>query len=213
MSAQESVVAAPVTRFISPRWRVPGGAFTIAGAGFVAVVATHLIDFGTDQLRAGMFNADSDASWSHLLVAAILVAATAAAAVGAWRATDQRRLWTGALAVLAFLAIDEVTPLHKHVDNVSWGKALYAPILLILGVCVWRLSARTSQQKILRVGLATLVISFAIHVFGVHVVNALGWGTGSWAYQVKVALKEGSELAGWFLVLVGLWRLALSRPA
>jgi hypothetical protein len=36
------------------------------------------------------------------------------------------------------------------------------------------------------------------------VVQALGWGTGSWAYQVKVGLKQGTELAGWLLILLGL---------
>jgi hypothetical protein len=212
MSTHESISAPPVSRFPYRRLVIPGGAITIAGVGFIAVVATHLIDFGTDQLRVGIFNAASDQSWSHLVVAGMLVVATGFGALATWRSHGQRGLWATATAILAFLSIDEVTPLHNHVDDMSWGKALYAPILLLLGVCLWRLSDRTDQQRILRAGLGILVVSFGIHVFGVHIVHALGWASGSWAYQVKVALKEGTELAGWLLVLVGVSRLALSRP-
>jgi hypothetical protein len=49
-----------------------------------------------------------------------------------------------------------------------------------------------------------------VHVLGPHVVQALGWGTDSWAYQVEVGLKEGMELAGWLLLVFALWR---ARPA
>jgi hypothetical protein len=185
----------------------------VALIAFAAVVVTHLIDFGSDQLRVGIFDASADSSWSHFAVDAILVAAAGIAIVGAIRSSAQRRLWVAAAAVLTFLAIDEVTPLHTHVDDVNWGKALYAPILLVLGVCVWRLSEASAEKRLLRAGLATLLVSFGIHVFGVHVVHALGWTSGSWAYQVKVALKEGTELAGWLLILVGLSRLVLSRRA
>ncbi len=54
-----------------------------------------------------------------------------------------------------------------------------------------------------------LLASLAIHVLGPSAVRALGWGPDSWAYQVKVGLKEGSELAGWVLLLPPLARLAL----
>jgi hypothetical protein len=45
------------------------------------------------------------------------------------------------------------------------------------------------------------------------VVEALGWGSGSWVYQVKVGIKEGAELAGWLLVVVALTRLTRARSA
>ena len=56
----------------------------------------------------------------------------------------------------------------------------------------------------------TLIISYAIHVFGVQAVEALGWGIESLAYQLKVGVKQGTELAGWLLLVLALWRLA--RP-
>jgi hypothetical protein len=54
-----------------------------------------------------------------------------------------------------------------------------------------------------------LLASLAIHVLGPSAVRALGWGPDSWAYQIKVGLKEGTELAGWVLLLPPLARLAL----
>jgi hypothetical protein len=210
MSNHEAVsVAPPVARFSGRNLALPSsyGAFVLALVGFTAVLITHLIDFGSNNLSIRLFNADSDASWSHVLIAAIIVVATAAAAVGAWRSQTQRGWWGAATAILGFIAIDEISSLHTRIDSMSWGKALYAPILLALCVCLWRLSAGRRASFVLRAGLLTLVISFAIHVFGPHVVSALGWGYDSWAYQVKVALKQGTELAGWLLVVWGLCRL------
>jgi hypothetical protein len=209
MSARDSLSAAP--RLAAPsyeRFTTGVGPFVLAGAGFVAVLITHLVDFGSDGLRVGVLNADSDASWSHRLIAATLVAATAVAAVNAWRSRERRGLWAVVAGILAFLAVDELSSLHTQVDQMAWGKALYGPILLVLGVCLWRLAARRPQGLVLRVGVAILFLSFGIHVFGPHIVHALGYGTDSWPYQVKVALKQGTELAGWLLVFIGLWRPA-----
>lgn len=209
MSARDSVSAAPRLAAASyERFATGVGPFLLAGAGFVAVLITHLIDFGNNNLSIGLLNADSDASWSHRLIAATVVAATAVALVNAWRAREQRTLWAVVTGILAFLAVDELTSLHTQVDNMAWGKALYAPILLVLGVCIWRLAARSPQGLVLRVGVAILFLSFGIHVLGPHIVHALGYGFDSWPLQVKVALKQGTELAGWLLVLIGLWRPA-----
>jgi hypothetical protein len=220
MASPESTPSAPLLsgphtqsrRSLRRRWTSDRGAvapwpFAVAAAAFAAVVITHLLDFGLDDLHNQLFDADLGSSWSHILVAAVLIAATGLALLGAIRDDARRGLWSIATAILAFLAVDEVTPLHTQVDDMSWGKALYAPILAALGVCLWRLSARSEQRLVVRAGIVTLVISFAIHVFGPHVLSAIGLGASTWAYQIKVALKEGTELAGWLLVLAGLWRL------
>jgi hypothetical protein len=177
------------------------GVFAFAALALLAVLATHLIGFGADHPMPALLNADSSSSWSHRAVSAILVLATASCLLGAVRFRPERGLWATAAVILAFLSIDELTTLHAQIDDATWGKALYAPILLVLGICLWWLADNTAQRPLLRVGLLTLIVSFAIHVFGVHVVHALGWTTGSWPYQVKVALKEGTELAGWLLIL------------
>lgn len=179
----------------------------ILGVALLAVIATHLVGFAVDHPEPGWLNASASSSWSHRAVAVALAAATVACLWGA-RTRGERGAWLLAALILGFLAIDELTSLHAHVDEATWGKALYAPVLLVLGLSLWRLAVGTDQRGILAAALITLAVSFVIHVFGAHVVEALGWGTGSWAYQVKVALKEGTELAGWLLVLTVLLRLS-----
>jgi hypothetical protein len=61
-------------------------------------------------------------------------------------------------------------------------------------------------------GLALLLSSLVIHVLGPDVVHALGWQQGSWAYQIKVALKEGTELAGWVVLVPAVVALARVLP-
>jgi hypothetical protein len=187
-------------------------AVAVAGAVFVAVLVTHLVDFGADSLHVSLFNADSDGSWSHVLSATTLAALALTALVGLVRGAQQRALWAAAVAILGFLAVAEISSLHARIDAMSWGKLVYAPALLVLCLCVWRLSSVPSRSAVVRAGLATLLVSFAIHVLGPHILSALGFGTNSWAYQIKVGLKQASELSGWLLLLFGLMRLVVTAP-
>jgi hypothetical protein len=101
-----------------------------------------------------------------------------------------------------------VSRLHTHI---GFWPVLYAPLLVGLTAAVWRVARGTSEEAVIAAGLLTLFASLAIHVLGPHVVHALGWGVDSWAYQVKVGLKEGTELGGWVLVVPGLLRLPWGR--
>jgi len=212
-----SVAAVPVARPVSrPKTRdlaVRGAPGFLAALAFGTVMGSHLADFGADDLRVRVLNANSDSSWSHVLIAAILVVATAFGVIGARRQLRQRKLWSISAAILALLSISELSSLHAKIDQMSWGKLVYAPILLALVSCLWRLSAGTRFRLLVRAGLGTLVLSFAIHVLGPHVVHVLGYGYDSWAYQIKVGLKQATELAGWLLVVLGAAGLIFTRPA
>lgn len=202
-----------------PRWqaaRLPHVAdgrrpFILAGLAVTAVLSTHLVDFGADHLSVRLLNANSDRSWSHLLVTAVLVLATSVALVAS-RRRAQRGLWLAAAAALAFLCISETSGLHAEIDKMSWGKLVYIPVLLILAGCLWRLAGAGPARGVIRAGLTLLILSYAIHVLGPHVLQALGLRASNWAYQTKVGLKQGTELAGWLLVLLGVWTLT-RRPA
>ena len=217
MSSRDSAVTAPAAATVTGigyrRSAIDAGPFVLAGAALCAVLVTHLVNFGSDHLRVRVLDAGSDSSWSHVVIAIALLVATAIGLVGIRRSATQRREWIAATGVLAFLSISELTSLHARIDEMSWGKLVYAPILLVLCLCLWRISDRTEHRLVIRAGIAMLVVSFGIHVFGPHVVHALGWGTDSWAYQIKVGLKQGTELAGWLLVVWGLWRVARGRGA
>jgi hypothetical protein len=180
----------------------------VAALGAAALVlATNLIDFGVDHGHIRLLDASAEWSWSHVVATAAFAAGMLAGVVGARRGLA----WRAIGALFAVLLIDNVTRLHTHIGH--WP-ALYAPILIGLCVALWSAVRGTEVAVLIVAGLAMLVVSLGIHVVGPHVVHALGWGTDSWAYQVKVGLKEGSELAGWTLVVPALWRLlSSSRPS
>jgi hypothetical protein len=115
-------------------------------------------------------------------------------------------LWVLTAAVLILLFVVEVSPAHVQVDRMSYGKLVYVPLLACLVICVLRLLDGSDRVNVLWLGLAVLGASYAVHVLGPPAVRALGWGTDSAAYQVKVGLKEGTELSGWLLLVLALWR-------
>jgi hypothetical protein len=172
----------------------------------MAVIVTNVIDFAAIDLRVGLLNASLGSSWSHRATAATLAAGALLTATIALRAASGRVLWGLTAAALTVLFIVEISPVHVQVGRIGYGKLIYAPLLAGLTVCVWRLAVAYGQAPLMRVGLAGLVASYAVHVFGPPVLEAFGWGRDSWVYQVKVGVKEGIELAGWLLVVLALWR-------
>jgi hypothetical protein len=170
------------------------------------VVLTNLVDFEADEERIGLLNANLASSWSHRATAAALLFGGGLAALRAGRGARCRPWWSATAAALVFLFVVEVTPAHVQVDRLSHGKLIYVPLLACLVVCVLRLVQGSEQVTLLRVGLAALTGSYLVHVLGPSAVRALGWGTDSSAYQVKVGLKEGTELSGWLLLVLALWR-------
>lgn len=183
------------------------------GIVVLVVLGTNLIDFGADGLRIRVLNANLDSSWSHRATDVTLAAGAVIALLKAWTAGEDRTLWSAIALELLLLFIVEVSRLHVQVDRLSYGKLIYLPVLTGLALCAWRLAAGSDQASLVRAGLAALVMAYAVHIFGLHVVEAVGWGSGGWAYQVKVGIKEGAELAGWLLLVLGLWRLAPKPPS
>ncbi len=167
---------------------------------------TNLVDFGADDERIGLLNANLASSWSHRATAGALLVGGGLAALRAGRAARRRPWWGATAAALVLLFVVEVSPAHVQVDRLSHGKLIYVPLLACLVVCVLRLVQGSDEMTVVRVALAALAGSYVVHVLGPGAVRALGWGTDSWAYQVKVGLKEGTELSGWLLLVLALWR-------
>ena len=208
-----SPVTLPPARREEPRIRQAPSKPWLVGAGVVVAVemATHLVDFGADDLRIRLLDSAYEWSWSHLVATAAFATAAVLGFVGAHRATEHRRAWRLTAVLFAFLFVDNVTRAHDHFAG--WP-VVYAPLLAALMLSIAVVAWDTDQRRIVVVALTLLIASLVIHVLGPHVVRALGWGPDGWAYQVKVGLKEGSELAGWVLLLPPLARLALDpRPA
>lgn len=184
----------------------PRHGFALLGAGAIAAVAaTHLIDYGVYHLEYEALNANLAVSWSHAVDAGALGVGAAVALIGARRWPTRRATWLATAAMLALFFIDEITELHTKIGGLNHGKLLYAPLLVALVYCVWRLTWDGAHRAAVRAGAALLAVSYTIHVLDPHhIARALGWQDGGWAFQCVVALKEGTELAGVLLALLAL---------
>ncbi len=190
-------------------------------AAVAAVGLTHLIDFGVYHLRYTSLNANSSESWSHRVVAGALGAGALACALGAWRARSGRAAWIASAIVLALLGlVNAISGVHAEIDALNHGRLLYAPLLAVMVCCVWWLTWRGPYFGALRAGAALLLSSYVIHVLEPHAIaETLGWPVGGWGFQVVVVIKEGTELAGVLLALLGLFGAAVAaggsepRPA
>jgi hypothetical protein len=179
--------------------------FAAAGAALALESAIHLANFGLDDLRIRMLDSNYEWSYSHLLATGAFATGAVTSVIAARSGVRRARTWWTAGALFAFLAVDGATRIHEHIP--AWP-VVYAPVLVCLCVAVASLAEGTDEEPVVRAGIALLALSIVIHVFGPGVVHRLGWSPEGWAYQSKVALKEGTELAGWVLLVPALVRLA-----
>jgi hypothetical protein len=184
-------------------------AYAVALAALVVEVTGLLLDFRLDDLRVRLLDASQEWSWSHIAATAAYASSAVISVVAARRATDERpREWWLLASLFGFLLVDNVTRAHEAVPQ--WP-LLVGPVVAGVGVLVVRLARGTPAFEMAVVALGLLLASFAIHVLGHALVRGAGWSPATWGYQIKVALKEGTELAGWTLLVPVLARLA-GRP-
>jgi hypothetical protein len=184
------------------------GAAVAAVATAALVMATQVLDFEAWHLRVRLLDSSYEWSWSHLASTGAMGAGAVLCGLGARAAArpGRRRLaWRVAATAFAVLFVDSITRLHEHVAH--WP-LVYAPIVAALAVAVVVVAAGRPAGRLVVAAVALLCVSLAIHVAGPSVVRALGWTAYGFAFQVKVALKEGSELGGWVMLLTGLARRA-----
>lgn len=179
-------------------------AFVLAAAAFVLVLASNLLSLRFDHLRTTLINANWEFSWSHDAATLLLGIGVWTSLIGARATRADRRLWLATAAILAVFFLDEASALHGQLGNLD--KLLYVPILAALVVCVWRLAAGTRERALVACGLTTLLLAFAMHVAGLHLLRPLGYN--NYVYQSGVGFKEGTELAGLMLLVTALWRRA-----
>ena len=190
-----------------PRGLEPPRLLAAFGAAAIATLfVTQLVDFRAFDLRYRFLDASYEWSYSHVLATAAFAIGAAVSTVAVARNRSNRTAWRAVAAIFVFLTVDNVTRLHEHVPG--WP-VFYAPLLVALAVAADRVARKTVWLMTIRTGLVLLGLSLVVHVVGHAVVNAAGWTSGSWPFQCKLALKEGTELAGWLLVVPSLAFLAL----
>jgi hypothetical protein len=181
-----------------------------AGLAFALTLATHLIDFGVYHLRVGALNSGYEWSFSHVAATLAFATGSVVCIVAAAHASEHRLSWAAAGTLFACLLVDNLLRLHEHVG--AWP-AFYAPVFVGLSIAILSVGRGTDVAALLYAGLGLLVCSLGIHIVGPTIVRSLGFEPTGWAYQIKVAVKEGTELAGWVLLVPALARLARSQMA
>jgi hypothetical protein len=189
---------------------VPSRRAGLAVAALGIETTTHLVNFGFGESRIRVLDSASGWSYPHHLSTLAYAAGTFVCIVAAGSTDTKRPAWWLAAAMFALLLIDHVTRLHQ---SVAVWPLVYAPILLALAAAIVAIAARTELVPFVYAGLALLCAAVAFHALGPGFTSLVGWSSEEWLYQVKVALKEGLELAGWTLVLPALAALGLSRVA
>jgi hypothetical protein len=190
------------------RRRLHTGPLVAGAAALTVEMTTHLIDFGVYDLRIRILDSSAEWSYSHLLATCAFAAGAVACASGTASGRGRRRPCWIACGLFAFLFVDGATRVHEHVP--AWP-VVYTPVLIGLSISLAAIASGTDQAGVVYIGLALLFGSLAIHVLGPGVVRAFGWTPSGWAYQVKVALKEGTELAGWVILVPAVFRVARGR--
>ena len=159
--------------------------------------------------RVRLLDSAREWSYSHLLGTLAFAAGAILGVLSARTAVAHRGAWHAIAGLFAFLLIDNVSRLHTYVA--AWP-LLYGPVLVGLCWALLRVADGTHVQAVMRVGVTLLVFSLVIHVGGPPVEHLAGWGERSWGTQVKIAFKEGTELAGWALVVPALLLLTRTAP-
>ena len=137
--------------------------------------------------------------------AAIAVAAAASLLAG-WLGRSSALVLS---ALLAFLTLDDAIGLHEQVP--AW-KLVYLPLLTVIAVLLWRLSSDSRfARSTLRIGLALLAFSLVGGEIAEWQVVRQGWGPSDLGYELKILVKDGSEVVGWIFVAAGLIAAAVEH--
>jgi len=174
---------------------------SLALTAAVAEVTAQLVDYWAFDLRYPALNGNTSA-YAFSWLGALLMAATIAAFVVLARGDVHRRACYALAGAFTFFLVDNVADIHERWAN---GKLLLLPLLGTVFALVWRVStdADPAVRRVLRLGLGALALSLAVHLAGPKALAWAGWPEHSWEHQVKVAIKESSELVGWALICTG----------
>jgi amino acid transporter len=146
----------------------------------------------------------NDSAPDVLSTLAIIAAALGAARLAHSQVADRREAWVLAALLTLVVAADIA---HTGTESMSVVGALVALALAGVAVLVVRL-ARASRRRVallLYGGLGCLVGSLAVSFVFHRVDGYLDVARGDVVYESKIILKQGLELAGWWLVALGSW--------
>jgi hypothetical protein len=169
---------------------------SLALAAAFAQIVTQVIDVAVFDLRIAAL--DSDSHRSVFGVLSLGAQAGAGVAVGVrCLSRPGRAAWLVLEALIALLLF-----VRAFLSDQPAAFALPVGVAFVL---FWWLTKTDYHRArtVVRVGLFVLAFSFVVHIVAPGIVNHLGYGYGSWPYELKGILKHSTELAGWILVSTG----------
>ena len=182
---------------------ITAGIAAVSGV-VLAGTAAQLLGYGLFHGRVPALDSASDGGLFGLVGDISIAAATLAA----WMVLIRVRPMTVAMValppLLSFLTVDKLVRLHDHIPH--W-LLFYLPVLAVTFVAVAAVARRLSPRclRLTAVGLALLIGSFGLHQYGDWLLHhLLGGSVSGWWFQVKAVVKHGLEVAGWFLIALGL---------
>jgi hypothetical protein len=194
---------------MTPRWVSTW--LVVLAVVLVAQGAAHAIAvFGFGSYTSVVDLNANDSIPDILSTLAIAAAAVGAARLGRSHTGYEAESWALSVLLLLVVAADIV---HTGIESVSALGASVALVLVGVAILVWRVVRRTSRPvpALLQGGLACLAGSLAVSFVFHRVDGYLDVARADVVYEGKVILKQGFELAGWWLMALGLWA-ARPRP-
>jgi hypothetical protein len=200
----------------------------------VAVVVQSVVHLGNEFLlddRVQGFDADVEGNsftWASS-VATFTVALAAALHAAAF---ESHRREFGLLAVIAaWFSLDDIAIIHERAAlkvgedvlglpdyaAVRLWLIAYLPLLLLVGLVLWRLADESPPPAdgAVRLGLGLLVASIPVEIAGLGTRRLADDGTDL-PEDFRIALEEGLELGGWIVLAAALTAVlcsALMRAA
>ena len=183
---------------------------SIALAGLVlalllssAQIAAHLVDYAVYGLRIDALNSnveDSAAGWMSRFAVIVTIAVSLV-----FVASLRRRAVLDRLLPLLLVWVLLEMFLHTRDLLPHWQIVFAIPLGIILLFLVRaRASTAGSARTCLLIGCVLLMLSFVFRMHGEALLPALEWLDQGWPYQIRVAVKEAAEVAGWIAVAAGL---------
>jgi hypothetical protein len=169
----------------------------------LAGTAAQLIGYGLFHGRVSALDSASDGGVFGLVGDISIATATVAAWIVLIRVRPVSVAMVALPPALTFLTVDKLVRLHDHIPD--WP-VFYLPVLAATFLAAAAAARRLSPRcfRLTAIGLALLLGSFILHQYGEWLLYRLGSSSTGWMYQVKAVVKHGLEVAGWFMIALGL---------
>ena len=188
---------------VRPPERVIVGGVVLAAVVVTVQEVANLVDFGVYHYRFAFVNPNNESSLFAWIGGVVILFAAFLCFLHSRHSRSERGRYLLSGLALAVIGLENRVRYHEGTVHRA---IIYVPLLgaMFTGLVwtSWRWPG--AARRVVWTGLSSLVLSFALHKVAPHLLAHFGYGSGDWPYEVKVSLKESSELCGWILIATAL---------